>query len=179
MAQRKNPKRVAAGKKAAATRRKNTKSGTTRTTRTTRTTKKTTFLSEVTSRANIRAGGEMILQAAAGAAIANEVNKAMPNQSKLQRVGILAGLGYLAAVGGKMPNVGAGFAAIAATEFMKPEQPAMNENADYLEETDLNQLPDVVNMDENNPYAYMDESQNQNQYAYMSENPYDMYNLYM
>ncbi len=176
MATRKSPKRVAAGKKAAATRKKN--AGKTRTTRTTRTTTKKTFLSEVTSRSNMRAGGEMILQAAAGGAIANEVNKNLQNQSKMQRVGILVGLSYLAAVGAKMPNIGAGVAAVAAIEFMKPE-PTMQENgsADYLEENELDQLPDVINMDENNPFAYMSEEEN-NQYAYMSESPYDLYNLY-
>ncbi len=179
---RKNPKRVAAGKKAALTRRRNKTSPTKRRRTRTRTTVSKTFMGEITSKANLRSGGQMILEAAAGAGIAMEVNKAMTNQTKLQKVGLLAGLGYLAAVGLKMPAIGAGFAAVAGIEFLKKEDDvSMQENVNYLNEDSLNQLPDVVTLDENK-YAYMSETPFASNQMYYQANPHaapgDVYGAY-
>lgn len=150
----------------------------TRTTRTTTTRK--TVLSEIGSRANLRAGGQMILEAAAGGAVGTEILKNMSNQTKLQRVGLLAILAYITGTAFKMPSVAAGVAAIAGVEFMKDETPAgVSENANYLSQNDLDSLPEVIQMSEmpmlnENPYAYMSE----NEFAYMSESPFYFSNPY-
>ena len=156
---RKSPKRVAAGKKAARTRRRNTGKSRTTTTTTRRTYSRSrrSGLSEMTSAASMKAAGSMILASAGGAAIADQISRAMPNQTKLQRVGLLAGLSYVAATALNMPHVAAGMAAVAGLEFFRADDTSATttsmteQGVAYISENDLNRLPDVVSMSQGVP----------------------------
>lgn len=83
-----------------------------------RSTRKKSMLSEFFTPAAAQGGFKTVLSGAVGAVAGAALNKMTPNQSDTTRAAIKMVGGYLFATLGKMPNVGAGLAAVGTYELI-------------------------------------------------------------
>lgn len=127
--------------------------------------KRRSMLSEFFTPATAQGGFKTVLSGAVGAVAGAALNKMTPNQSDTTRAAIKLLGGYLFATLGKMPNVGAGLAAVGTYElittsgFLSEDMKEAN-YADSLDKLPAYlQEPSPMYLAENNP-------------MYLSENDY-------
>lgn len=152
-------KRTAAPRKRTTTRRRTTPVKSVR--RVTR--RKKSMLSEFFSPQTAQAGAKVCFSGAVGGIGAGLVSKLIPTtvSSEMKSVYLLAG-GFITATVLKMPNVGAGMAAVGAYQLFK-DKGLLSEDSEYDYADSMESLPMVLNEDQ---ALYLQESDG----MYLSEN---------
>lgn len=155
---RKNPKRVAAGKKAARTRKRNRSTTTTTRRRRRTTTRSKGLLSELWNPAMAQGGFKATASGAAGAGLTVLIDKGTQSLQPGWRHAINFGGAFVMATLGKLPNTGAGMAGAALVLAL--QDAGMLSEGGYLEADyadPIESLPAVLN-ENGEPMDYLSEA---------------------
>jgi len=158
MSTRKSPKRVAAGKKAARTRKRNASRGrgtqtttTTTNTRRRRTTKKT-FLSEAMNPVKAQKSVSFLLSGALGYYAGRSISELMPNETPSKKALILAAGSFAIGNFMNLPGVAAGMIGSSVEHLIQHQQmlraQGMSENANFVDPETLSELSQLAQLEE-------------------------------
>jgi len=177
---RKDPKRVAAGKKAARTRKRTNPKGTRRTTRRT-TRRKKTGLSELFNPKMAQAQFKTTAVGGLGGAGAALIYSVTPNWQPWQRLAAGLGASFVTGVLGRMPDLSAGMAGgTTACALISSGTITMSEMSQHNYAKGIEQLPMVLN--ENGDELYLQEGEDlylqedDNMYLQEDDLGYSVYN---